>query len=212
MTNQFSLESARNLTTEQLIAAMREGFALSEDGVLRACVSIAVLEEREVELPMLPEVYRYAREIAEGRLSPHAGLILGRLPFAIRAVLPLPLSLQDEIADGRKVRVAVKIEGRVSSRELTIYEMSQLQMRLAFSDEGIEPWERQGEFLHKASAELLGEAVPSSPKIRVDPETGHIIVGRTRLSVDDLLPALAALGYVVKPAYQKKKFAPARVR
>lgn len=213
MINHLTLEAARAMANEDLVAAMREGFMMAEKGILTACVSICVLEERGVDLPMLPDVYRHAREIAEGKLSAHAGLILGRFPFAIKAVMPLPITLQDEIADGKKIKVATKADGRIRCLDLTIFEMSQMQMRLAFSDEGITPWEQQGEWLLKTGhQEAPVSAAAKKASIAVDAKRGDIVVGRTHVSVDDLIPALAALGFAVKPLYAGKNIQPALVK
>lgn len=219
MKNHLTLESARNLTDEQLVAALRDGLSMSEDGIRHAAVSVAVLEERGRDMSMLPDTFRFAREIAEGELSAHAAWLLARIPFAIRSILPLPTDMQDEIADGKRIKVAVKKAGRMMHEDLTIFEMSQGQMRLAFSEDGIVSAGEQGQFLHQASDEALQKAglgrkanAAVKPKISVDAESCEIIVGRTHLSVDDLMPALAALGYVVKSAYGSKKLKPVKVK
>ncbi|PZX03768.1 hypothetical protein [Celeribacter halophilus] len=209
MTNEFTLENARNLTDQQLVDALKEGLAMSEEGIRHAAISVAVLEERGRDMSMLPDTFRYAREIAEGQLSPHAAWLLARIPHAIRSILPLPLDMQDEIADGMKIKIAVRKDGRTMSDERTIYEMSQLQMRLAFSETGISPFDNQAKWLIQNEAN--GDKHRNTPKITAT-KSGEIIVGRTHLTVDDLIPALSALGYVVKPIYGRKKIKPAEVK
>lgn len=217
MKNHLTLESARNLTDDHLFAALRDGLSMSEDGIRHAAISVTVLEERGRDMSMLPDTFRFSREIAEGELSAHAAWLLARIPFAIRAILPMPTDMQDQIADGKRIKVAVKKDGRMMHKDLTIFEMSQGQMRLAFSDDGIVSAEEQGQFLHKATEEVLhkiGMLPPAKvrPKISVDAGAGDIVVGRTHISVDDLMPALAALGYIVKPAYGSKKIKPVKVK
>jgi len=209
MTNELTLEQAREMADAALIEALQAGLEMSEDGIRRACIAVAVLEERGAALPMLPEVFRYAQSIATGQLSAHAGLILGRFPYAVQAVLKLPRELQDRIADGEKVKIAVMVKGRVQSAEATIFEMSQMQMRLAFEDGRITPWEQQGEYLHKNPQAHAAPKV--QVQVRVDRETREIVVNRTHVTVDALIPALAALGFTVKPAYGTKGFTPVKV-
>lgn len=214
MENNLTLETARGMETAQLLGALHDALKMAAENTYRACVAVTVLEEREVPLPMLPQVYRYARDIAEGRLSAYAGLTLGQHKLdLIKAIQKLPIDMQDEIADGKRIKVAVKVDGRVQSRELTIFEMTQLQMRLAFSEGGITPWEEQGEWLHKAAPEKLAEKpIERKPTISVDSKTREIIIGRQHLTVDDLIPALSALGYVTKPAYGAKGIQPVKVK
>ena len=213
--DEFTIPAARALSTPALLDAMRSGFQMAEEGIRRACIAIVVLEERGVALPMLPDVYRYALDIAEGRLSPRAVLVLGKFRGAIKAVMRLPIALQDEIAEGKKVKVAVKVDGRIQSRELTIFQMMELQMRLAFGEDGITPWEEQGSFLLKAAPSIVGESAQDAkhekPTIRVAAETREIIVNRTHLTVEDLIPALSALGYVIKPVYGQTGIKPVKV-
>lgn len=206
----FNLETARNMTNDQLADALKGGLEMSAEGALKACIAITVLEEREVPLPMLPEGFRYARDIAEGRLSAHAAMILGSKADLIKAVMPLPLKEQDAIADGKKIKVAVKLDGRVMNKDMSIFQMSQMQLRLVFSDEGITPASEQGEWLHKTGYK---EPVPKATKCKlaVDSKTSEILIGRNRVTVDDLIPQLAALGYSVKPIYGTKGIKPAKV-
>jgi len=123
-------------------------------------------------------------------------------------------SLRGKVGAERKRIAALardRINGRVQSREATIFEMSQMQMRLAFSEDGITPWEQQGEWLHKAN---YREPAAEKAKVRiaVDSEKGDIVVNRTHVTVDELIPALAALGFAVKPLYGSKAIKPALVK
>ena len=99
-------------------------------------------------------------------------------------------------------------------RDATIFEMTQLQIRLAFGEDGVVSAEEQGAFLHKATPAALGETpapVEKKPVISVDSNTREIVINRMHVTVEDLIPALAALGYLVKPAYGKIAIKPAKV-
>jgi hypothetical protein len=197
MTNELTLDDARAMTDNEILAAIKTGLERQADGLRHACIGVFVAEERGIELPILPQAFAYAAEIAEGTLSPHAAIILARFPFTIRAVMGLPLAMQDEVANGRKVKIAVSDNGRVSSREMTIFEMSQDQMRMAFSDEGITPWEQQGEWLIK-SGKAKERPKAKMAVFKVNKE-GDMVVSRLGVfSECDLIQILASRGYLLK--------------
>jgi hypothetical protein len=210
MTNEFNLENARNLTDEQLVASLKEGLEMSEDGIRHAAISVAVLEERGHDMGMLPDTFRYAHEIAEGKLSAHGTWLLARIPHAVRSILPLPVDVQDEIADGKKIKIAVRKDGRMMPEERSIYELSQMQMRLAFDDNGLASFDSQAKWLIQRESGKMAD--PAKPVKITATKNGEIIVGRSRITVDDIIPALAALGYAVKPIYGRKNIKPADVK
>ena len=207
MKNELTLETAASLSNEELLAALANALSDAVDGVARACVAVAVLRERGHPLPtdLLPEVYRYAKEVAEGVLSPRAALTLARFPFMVKAIQHLPHDLQERLAGGEKVKIAVKVNGRIQSAERTILEMSPMQMRLAFADGKITPWEEQGAWLLKSGHEEPS-ATRKQPVPRFDVKSG-LIVARGSYKVEDFMQALGAAGYQIVPIYKGNRLA-----
>lgn len=200
MTNELTLETARTLDTPQLLKILQSGLLMAAEGIKQACISVCILKERGVDLPVLPALFHYAADVAEGRLSPHAGFILGNARIYIEGIMKLPCALQDAVADGQKIKIAVRLDGRIRSKDVTIMQMTPLQMRLAFSADGFTPWEEQGEYLLKS-----GQGKPAAPpKIKppaFDRKTGDIVVGRHRYKPSDFYAAFAAAGLQIKPIY-----------
>jgi len=204
MTNELTIESARNLTDAQLLSALASGLNAAADGIMRASIAVVVATERGITLPKLPEVFRYAPEIASGALSARAAMTLAAYPFTVRAVLSMSHEMQEQLADGMKVKIAVRINGRIQSAERTIWEMSQMQMRVAFTEGNITPWEEQGEWLLK-SGHVEGSHAPTVPVPRFDKKSGKIVIGRRRLNIEDFRQAFLEAGYLISPAYAGKR-------
>lgn len=202
MKNELTLETARNLDTAALLQLLVAGLTVAADGILRASMAVCILKERGVYLPKLPEVYDFASHIADGRLSPRAAMTLARFPFTVQSVLDLPHDMQDRLADGEKIKIAVKVNGRIQSAERSIWEMSAIQMRLAFTDGKVVPWEEQGEWLHKTG--YVDAAPVKRVTVKADKKTGEIVVGRARIAVEDLQQPLLDLGFVISKAYKAK--------
>jgi len=215
MTEKFTIEAAEALTNDELIAEFQIGFLDMGANLRKACICLTILERRGAVFPLqknLPTPFRFAPEIAADLLDPEAALLLAGSPDAIRAVMKLPLDQQRAVANEKPIKIAIKKDGRIISAERTIYEMSVMQMRIAFGENGIVPWEQQGEFLHKSGAPNEGApTVRVKPKIAVDGTTHEIVVNKIHVTVDDLIPALAALGYSVKKLY-KDELAPVKVK
>lgn len=209
MANDLTLESARNLTDAQLLSALLSGITAAADGTKSACVAVCIAKERGIDLPILPEVFRYALEVADGRISARAALTLARYPFAIRAVMGMDHGLQDRLADGEKVKIAVRVNGRVQSADRTIWEMSQMQMRVAFTDGQITPWEQQGEWLHKSGYVEPVEGKKRA-KIKVNPIAQELAVTSGLISIDDLRAALLPMGLQITEVYKGKKISVAK--
>lgn len=207
----MKIEEAKNLTDDQLLVSLKEALGKAAEGLAEACVSALVLQDRGHDLSRLPEVFRYAEDIAYGRLSPSAAWPLARFPWAVKAILPLSLEEQDAIADGKKIKVAVRKDGRIMFDDLSIYSMSYSQISMVFSDEGITPASEQGEWLHKSDHAEVAKSSTKKVVVSYVIESQKLKINRGgELSVDDLIPALAALGYSVKPIYGSKGIVPAK--
>lgn len=203
MVNEMTLESARNLDNAQLLWMIKNGLSGAADRIRDACIGVAVARERGISLPTLPSVFDYATQIADGRLSARAAMTLARFPFTVTPIIGMPHDLQDRLADGEKIKIAVKVNGRIQSAERSIWEMSGVQIRAAFDDGKIVPWEKQGEWLHKSGYEE--PTAPKSTPPRFDRKSGKIVVGRQRLDIEDFRQAFLEAGFVLRPAYEGRR-------
>lgn len=213
MQAEITLDTARNMSLDELKTLWAEGMRMKAEGFRRACIALTILLERGIEIPgTLQTAFRYHEDVANGTLSPHAVLELAAVPVAFTALRGMPHERQDAIANGEKIKIAVRNkDGRIVSAERTIREMSPLEIRLAFSDGKVVDWSMQGEWYTKQPRTVTETDSRKKPDIRVDSKTKEIVIGRSHLTVDDLIPALSALGFVVKPAYGTKGIEPVKV-
>jgi hypothetical protein len=201
VTNELTIENARNLTDAELLKAIYAGLSALGDALMEPCIAILVLKERDVKLPWLPKVFDYAEHIVSGALSPVAALTLCRFPFTVAPVMAMPRDLQERLARGEKVKIAFKDKGAVRFAERSIWEMSAKQLRLAFADGKIVPWKEQGTELH--TNPYFEEPAPKRTMPRYDRKTGQLVIGRARLAIEDLHQALAEAGQMIVPIYGK---------
>lgn len=214
---ELTLETVADWDEVRLLETLAEALAHAAEGLRRACVCAVALEAREAELPMLPQVFRFAREIAEGRLSPQAAWVITGLPRkvsagAVRALCALPHAEQERIAGGGPIKIAVRDkDGRIRFEDRQIWTLTQAQLALAFGEDGLTPPEEQGEFLVRTGR---GAEVTPAPELRVwvDAETGEIVVNRPRFRPEDLRAAYAATGWQIKPIYGSAGVRPVKVR
>lgn len=201
MTNELTVELARNLSDEQLQAALAGAFERKADAFKSACVALNEIMTRGIEPRGIPSgmIFRLTdicRDVAIGAMSPLVALECHSLPMA-RAIARLPMEMQEEVIMGRRIKIAeVGKDGRVGSREVTVREMKIDTMRLVFSEDGITPWEEQGEWLIRS-----GKAKPQPrrlPRMGHDPKTYELRINGYRLRPDDLIPHLAAVGYELR--------------
>lgn len=204
MTNELTLESARNLSTSDLLNALAEGLMGMADTLRKAAIAYVVLKERGAAPPIVPNVLDSAEHIATGRLSPAAALRLGgRGMFLAKHIMDLPHDLQNRLADGEKVKIARRSANGIQSAECSIYKMEAVELRLAFTEGKVTPWEEQAGWLHTSGY----AAPPKKVKIRSDVKAGEIIIGTKRIRHDDpdLRQALANLGLMVVPIYKASR-------
>jgi hypothetical protein len=166
-----------------------------------------VLHERhgtKPDLAMLPPVFDHYREIAEGKLSAHAAWVHNGAPTVISALIGLPHDLQDRLADGEKIKIAVRNkEGRIVSDERRLDEMTGAELARAFRNGHVIDWTYQGEALVRAHNEAPEGGKAKPPRVTIDPETQMVMVNRTRVPDDLLFAALLQRGLMVKPVYSK---------
>lgn len=168
----------------------------------RICCILFELDRRGKELPPLDGVFHHFRLVASGSLSFYAAWTLGRYADLIPLLAALPTDLQDRLAAGEEVPYARFADGRVVFDALPVTAMTVAQRKLALSgDGGLVSKEEQGEYLLKVRAASSGNNVvpmpPAAPKVKVsvDADRKEIVVNRTHLRIEDVEPALNALGY-----------------
>lgn len=205
MTPDPDMQAALALSDDDLLAALDAAMLATEAEMRRFCIFAAVAEARELPTRLLPQVARMARDVAEGRLSIHAAWVLGGRDALLRHLLVLPLADQDRLADGGKVKIAIRNDqGRIVSAEKTIWDMTEAERVRAFGAQGIRDWTVQGELLIKGHNAAPPDAPPPRPQFKVNPATGKPRVTRGGdFDWDDLTPMLARFGLKLTPIYAR---------
>lgn len=210
MKNDLTLDAVLKMSEAESLSLLLAANAENADGFRRGCILVAARRQLGFSLPNTQDVYRYADQVADGRLSANAAWVFGARPFMINAIMGLDHEWQDRLAGGEKIKIAVKVDGRIRSAEKGILEMSQMQMRLAFCDGKITPWEEQGEWLLK-SGYIEPDTIRKPAVPKYSEKQDRIMIGGKAYMVEDFMQAFGAAGFQIVPIYKSRRLTPPRV-
>jgi hypothetical protein len=113
----------------------------------------------------------------------------------LRAIATLPLYEQKRIAEGGTVQTLVLNEtGEYMPRDIPANALTAMQARYVFDDGRIRSIDEQRSIIDSARTSAARRQRPTqSDKIKIDRKTGGLRVGRTAVSIGELLSALAEL-------------------
>lgn len=193
MAYQISQTSPSALSTEELLAEIQSFKALAVEVVARYSLILDELKRRrQFHAFMRHPVLSFFREIAAQELAPEAALVLGNREL-IKAVLPLPVARQIEIANGAAVPVAVRTDaGDIRSDDVPIMRMDAPTLKRAFGPSGIRTVHDQAEMIREeGKIERIG-------MVTVLRDLHAIKIGNQTIKPEEIIPALRALGYSVE--------------
>lgn len=185
------------LSTEEIFGEIASFKHLAVEVVNRWVILLQELSTRKVSHPhFYHPLLKFWKSLADETLSTEAAMLLmdndksakgGKM---IRAVLPLPVADQVEIAHGRPITVASMNEaGEIVNESVQIQRMSDATLKRAFCSGGIRPVQEQEEILHKEGQ------VKRYGMIIVLPDEGKFKIGNQKFAPENLNDALVALGY-----------------
>ncbi len=180
------------MTVAQLRHALAESLATTAASLLRLALIVRLLEERgedvsDLRLPLLT----YLRLIAHGQLLPDLVARFAENPPLIRQLSYLPIATQRSLAAGEAIRLVVRNGDGYTHRLAEPSKLDMGQRNQVFARDHVRSDEEQILWLEGRKTQVRAEKPRG--RVRPDPDSGGLIVGRARASRADVLSALAQL-------------------
>lgn len=187
-----------NLSTAELYARL-DDFLTDDEIAIREASRVIMALRANGERPDVAKAgpLKWWKEIYEERLHPRAAIVLNSFPKAIAAVMQLEKSMQEAVANGRSLDVAViNRDGEVSHKTLRILQIPAKTLAVLASAGSVRPVAAQGAdllaaFQSKPSAEVKTIAV------KANAETKTVTVGSSEVPAIRLIEALQGLGFII---------------
>lgn len=186
----------QQLTTDELRDQLAAHLQLTAEHMLRTALVVRELEERgedltDLKLGLLP----YLRRIAHGQVVPELVVRYAGFPALIQRLSSFPLPEQRKIAAGEPVELLV-LRGETSdTRKVDPLHLTRDQLYQVFARDHIRTTAEQAALLEDVRAKPRAPKRPKKTRVRTDAERGGLVVGRSFVSVDEVLHALAELRY-----------------
>ena len=186
-----------SMSNEQLRGELARALTLTAAQLRYLAVIWRELERRGEDLSELRTgLAIYLPQIAAGQLTPDAVIRFAGQPSVLRAIATLPTDEQERMARGETVDVlTVGEDGSYSAVPLPAHTLTPAQARLVVGPGKLRSPTEQRAVLESArlaaSQRQLSRAV-DAPRVRYDPKTDKIRVGKTSASVAEVVKALAA--------------------
>lgn len=185
-----SNEDPKKMTTADIIGEMKNIRELAENVVRRYSALMAELRARGEKPPFTYHpVLSFWKEVHDEKLAPEAAVSLANRN-TIKAILPLPIEKQVEVAKGIDIPVAVlKPDGEIASDDIPINRMDAKTLSRAFGPSGIRTVYEQAEIIK----EEMKVRKPKRAIAIVD--EGVVKIGSIKITPEELRGPLLALGY-----------------
>lgn len=195
------------MSTPDLIAEFNSVMKLHVEGhIKRASEILVVLHARGERLPAMREgVLRWFAPLAEGTLTPKAAITFAGVGSIVRKLIGCTPELQDRLANGEKISVAVHNNaGEIVIEQRTLLQLTTRQLDLVFDEgSGLRGTLRQKRLLAQRKPDVRRSTVAIN--IRADAATGEIVCGQMRFKPDQLTAALKDLGFKIERLTPPKK-------
>lgn len=199
----INIESGENLPqvlAEMSTEALREELARSLQLNAKQLVHLAAvwreLEKRGEDLSDLRSgMGAYIPMIAADRLDASAVVKFAGQPTLLRALVDLPLDRQREIVDGKLLDVVgMDAGGQPRVAQLPGYSLTAAQVRQVFGPARIrDTREQEAVLLQTVTRKKSSRAAAGSAKrVRFDPASDALVIGRSRVPVAEVLGAIAS--------------------
>ncbi len=191
------------LSVEEVHARLAAAFRQTVDGLKDAAACVRYLLEQGEDLSYVPsDLLSRLRHIAYGQLLAEVVFQFAGAPAMAQTIGRLALPDQKRLADGGKVKVAVRRGDGFTDRMMAPLEMTADQRRQVFAHDRIRSIPEQVALLEATPTpepEPAPERRPSA-RIKADPRTDTVQFGRTVVAVKDVFAALGQLAPIVHKA------------
>lgn len=188
-------ERLQQLPTHELRAELGRALSISAEHLVYLAAVWSELQRRGEDLSDLRSgLATYLPQIALGRLDANAVIQYAGNRTMLRMIAELPIETQQSLLAGDAITVlSADQDGKYVEKAVTLSELNIAQARLAIAGGYMRPVAEQRQVI-EAARRAQAKRLPTparSAKARLDPRTGHLVVGRARVPVGEVLGALA---------------------
>lgn len=183
----------QQLETPALRAELARALTVTAESVAYLAAVWRELEGRGEDLSDLRTgLGSYLPLIAAGQLDPEAVVRFAGQRTLLRSVATLPIAEQRRLARGGPIRIlTIDPSGEFATRELPATQLTASMARLVFDEGRLRTADEQRAILDSAKiATRRREMAPR--RVGLDPRSGQLRIGRTRVPVGEVMAALAA--------------------
>lgn len=184
-----------NLSVQQLRAELAQSLTMSAQHLAYLAGIWAELERRGEDLSDLKTgLATYLPQIAAGRLSAAAVIRFAGQPTVLRSISTLSLTEQEALANGKSLNVlTIGSNGEYGNRNIPAYALTASQARIVFGDDKIRTLTEQQAIFDTARLSVARRVPPGQDgRVRYDPKTDMVRIGRSSATVGEVLAALAS--------------------
>src|SRR5690606_32958090 len=180
------------MSTEQLRGELARSLQLNAGQLMHLAAVWRVLESRGEDLSDLRAgMGAYLPMIAAGRLDPNVVVQFAGQSTLLRALADIPLDRQKAIAAGENLRViTLDKNGEPEPVEMPAYALTAAQVRQVFAPGKLRDEKEQAAQLLQTTTRKRKARTAAGPRVRHDAATDQLVIGRTRISVGEVLAAL----------------------
>lgn len=180
------------MTTEELRQELAQSLQLNARQLLHLAAVWRVLESRGENLDELRRgMGAYLPLIASGRLAADAVVKFAGQATLLRALTDLSIDRQKAIAAGESLRViTLDNNGEPKTVEMPAYALTAAQVRQVFAPGKLRDEKEQAAQLLQSTTRKRKARTAAGPRVRHDTTTDQLVIGRTRISVGEVLAAL----------------------
>lgn len=185
------------MSTQDLRAELGRALNVSAQHLLYLAAVWQELQRRGEDLSELRVgLSQWLPQIAAGRVDANTVIRFAGSPTLLRAIAELPVPQQRAFADGEPVQVlTLDPTGQYRVAELPARDLTATQARIVFGAGSVRSVDQQRALLDadRLARQRRQPSLATASKVRADTRTGTIVVGRTRVTVGELMAAVAAI-------------------
>lgn len=187
------IRSLTSLSSEDLRRELQSAALGVAQQLLRLAAIIRVLEERGEDLSDVKVgMVRYLRRIAYGQVLPEIVTTYADYPLLLNRLTTLPLPDQERIAKGESLAVMIQTASGPDTRLVAPMNMTAEQVYQVFGDGRVRSDAEQASYLDSRSSRPTKIAIKRK-SARADHNRGGLVIGRSFVSLPDVLDAIAEL-------------------
>lgn len=185
-----------DMSIPELRAELANALTVTAVGLARAAAIWTELNNRGEDIPLRSGLSIWLPRIAAGALAAEAVVAFAGQRMLLHRMVGMPLDEQRRLAAGGKITVAAANEaGEIVHESRAVASLSSREVTLAIADGTVRPLDAQTRSLAAKRPRRKRASRTSAAIIRADTARGLLQIGRSSVAPDDIVDALARLGW-----------------